>query len=212
MSDVPSVLVWIDLETSGLEPEARILEVAVTFTDINLFNLGGISEVVLQDLSWFSESNVHPKVFEMHHKNGLIEDIKQETEELLSSLIGEPYKILIEDGYPESLYLDSLSSIQRAIIADIELIRKDYPDGVNFIAAGNSVHKDKEWIAHSMPILFSKLHYRIVDVSLYKVMFPEYFEDVEKSNHRASLDVDFSIRCQALFNTLVLNSTSDIQL
>lgn len=61
--------------------------------------------------------------------------------------------------------------------------------------AGNSIHQDRKFIEREMPELNSKLHYRMLDVSAWKI----YFENAKRKkftkpeNHRALDDINGSI-------------------
>ena len=61
--------------------------------------------------------------------------------------------------------------------------------------AGNSIHQDRKFIEKEMPELNKRLHYRMLDVSAWKI----YFENalgkkfVKPENHRALDDINGSI-------------------
>ena len=61
--------------------------------------------------------------------------------------------------------------------------------------AGNSIHQDRKFIEREMPELNRRLHYRMLDVSAWKI----YFENaknkrfVKPENHRALDDINGSI-------------------
>ena len=61
--------------------------------------------------------------------------------------------------------------------------------------AGNSIHQDRKFIEREMPEFNKRLHYRMLDVSAWKI----YFENALKKkctkpeNHRALDDIDGSI-------------------
>lgn len=61
--------------------------------------------------------------------------------------------------------------------------------------AGNSIHQDRKFIEREMPKLNSKLHYRMLDVSAWKIVFGEKFKDEVKKPelHRAEDDIEGSI-------------------
>ena len=63
------------------------------------------------------------------------------------------------------------------------------------VLAGNSIHQDRKFIDLYMPKLSAFLHYRMVDVSAFKIMFKEKFGvQFEKgTNHRALDDIHASI-------------------
>lgn len=61
--------------------------------------------------------------------------------------------------------------------------------------AGNSIHQDRKFIEREMPELNKRLHYRMLDVSAWKI----YFENarnkkfIKPENHRALEDINGSI-------------------
>ena len=61
--------------------------------------------------------------------------------------------------------------------------------------AGNSIHQDRKFIENEMPELNKRLHYRMLDVSAWKI----YFENAlgkkfsKPENHRALDDINGSI-------------------
>lgn len=61
--------------------------------------------------------------------------------------------------------------------------------------AGNSIHQDRKFIEHEMPELNKRLHYRMLDVSAWKIYFEnalhKKFNKPEK--HRALDDINGSI-------------------
>lgn len=71
--NIPNRLVWVDLETTGLDPaKDLILELAIVVTDSKLNEVAYASWVVKQDVDW---TKVHPVVLEMHTANGLKDDV-----------------------------------------------------------------------------------------------------------------------------------------
>lgn len=75
----------------------------------------------------------------------------------------------------------------------LEFIEKNF--GEEVILAGNSIHQDRKFIDREMPKVSEKLHYRMLDVSAWKV----YFEGalgkkfVKPDLHRAMSDINGSI-------------------
>ena len=67
--------------------------------------------------------------------------------------------------------------------------------GETIYLAGNSIHQDRKFIEREMPELNKKLHYRMLDVSAWKI----YFENAlgkkftKPENHRALDDINGSI-------------------
>src|SRR5437868_2869475 len=70
----------------------------------------------------------------------------------------------------------------------VDLVKKHFPDPKDRpVLAGNSIMQDRLFIDKYMPDLASRLHYRMLDVSSWKIIFNHKFNYVyQKSNkHRA---------------------------
>jgi oligoribonuclease len=79
----------------------------------------------------------------------------------------------------------------------VDLVKKHFPDPKDRpVLAGNSIMQDRLFIDKYMKDLSSRLHYRMVDVSSWKVIINNKFKYVyEKSNkHRALEDIRESIQ------------------
>ncbi len=64
--------VWIDCETSGLNPETnQLLEVSIVITDSNLKELDYMTRVIKND-----KINIDEFCYNLHSKNGLLKDIE----------------------------------------------------------------------------------------------------------------------------------------
>lgn len=61
--------------------------------------------------------------------------------------------------------------------------------------AGNSIHQDRKFIEHEMPELNKRLHYRMLDVSAWKIYFENALKQkfTKPENHRALDDINGSI-------------------
>ena len=61
--------------------------------------------------------------------------------------------------------------------------------------AGNSIHQDRKFIEKEMPELNQKLHYRMLDVSAWKIYFENALHKkfTKPENHRAIDDINGSI-------------------
>ena len=76
-----------------------------------------------------------------------------------------------------------------------DLVDKHFPGEDKPVLAGNSIGQDRKFIDAYMPALASKLHYRLLDVTSWKlVMGPEFNVEYEKKDtHRALDDIQESI-------------------
>ena len=164
-----SLLVWMDLEMTGLDPERdRILEIAALITDAQLQVVAeGPNLVVHQPdelLAAMDEWNT-----QHHGESGL-------TERVRSSTVSE-------------------RDAEEAVLAF--LAEHCAPQTVPL--AGNSVHQDRRFLRRYMPTVDAFLHYRIVDVSTVKELgrrwYPEAYARRPQKNatHRALDDIQESI-------------------
>jgi oligoribonuclease len=76
----------------------------------------------------------------------------------------------------------------------IEIVARHFPDKKP-VLAGNSIAQDRLFIDRHMPRLSAKLHYRMLDVTSWKIVFVEKFglDYDKKKNHRALDDIRESI-------------------
>jgi len=164
---VPTKLLWVDLEMTGLDPQKDvILEVAAEITDFNFKTLDSY------------EARVNQKrvvVAERMQKNNWWVDFPANRDEFLHNL---------ENGKP-------IKDVEQELI---KLVNKHFGDEPA-ILAGNSIWNDRMFIEQWWPQLDLKLHYRMLDVSAWKiVMQGKYGVKYEKTNsHRAFDDIQASI-------------------
>ncbi|MNL12371.1 Oligoribonuclease [compost metagenome] len=79
----------------------------------------------------------------------------------------------------------------------VDMVKKHFPNPKDKpILAGNSIMQDRLFIDKYMPEFASRLHYRMVDVSSWKVIFNNKYNFVYKkaNNHRALDDIRESIQ------------------
>lgn len=78
-----------------------------------------------------------------------------------------------------------------------ELVRKHFPDSKNPpVIAGNTIQQDRNFINFHMKKFASMLHYRMLDVSSWKIIMLNKFnvpEYEKKGQHRAIDDIEESI-------------------
>lgn len=77
----------------------------------------------------------------------------------------------------------------------LEFIDEHCPDETKVLLAGNSIHQDRKFIDHEWPQLSEKLHYRMLDVSAWKVVFEGKYRKkfAKPETHRALADIRGSI-------------------
>jgi oligoribonuclease len=93
--------------------------------------------------------------------------------------------VAVPDGQPEVSVEDDL----------LALVDRHWKKSESPILCGNSIGTDRDFIRAWMPRLALKLHYRILDVSSYKVIFKELYGVgyAKGGNHRAVDDIRESI-------------------
>ncbi|WP_043530178.1 oligoribonuclease [Litchfieldella xinjiangensis] len=168
MSDAPAVaprqdlLVWIDLEMTGLDPQReRIIEVAtlITDSDLNTVAEGPVLAVHQPDslLEAMDEWNTRT-----HGASGLVERVRQSQ---------------VDTAQAEQQTLDFL----RAYVAP----------GTSPMC-GNSVHQDRRFLEREMPQLLEFFHYRNLDVSSVKELAkrwnPAALKGFQKRNVHLAMD------------------------
>ena len=164
---IPTKLLWVDLEMTGLDAEKDvILEVAAEVTDFNFKTLASYEGRVRQDKN---------TVVERMQKNIWWADYPENRDEFVQKL---------EQG-------KSLGEVEQDLIALVEAQFGREPA----VLAGNSIHNDRLFIKQWWPALDLKLHYRMLDVSAWKVfMQGRYSVNFEKKEvHRAFDDIQASI-------------------
>jgi oligoribonuclease len=174
MTEKRTVLTWVDLETTGLRPPSdhRILEFAVVFTDLELDELASVQGVIPQSVETIRDL-ADDYVIDMHTSNGLLAEIEAASS---TDYVGEL-------GLAEAKILGAMTAIGG--------------DNTIFVIGGSTVGFDKSYLEVHMPALFDALHYRQLDVSTYKVGFPEIFGTETNAAHRAMADIRQSIEQQA---------------
>ena len=138
MAQDPSYLIWIDMEMSGLSPDAdRILEVAIVVTDSQLVTVAEAPvKIVYQPDEVLDRMDSWNK--STHRKTGLIDKVKaagQSEAEVEAELIAFLAQYLPENTSP---------------------------------MCGNSICQDRRFLARHMPRLEVFFHYRNLDVSTLK--------------------------------------------
>lgn len=160
-------LLWVDLEMTGLDSdEDVILEVAAEVTDFEFKTLASYEAMVKQP---------RETVVERMQKNTWWTDFPANRDEFVSKL---------EQG-------KSSEQVQKELI---ELVKQHFGDEPA-VLAGNSIYNDRKFIVKAWPELNLLLHYRMLDVSAWKVLMQaKYGVTFEKKEiHRAFDDIQASI-------------------
>src|SRR5882672_5675546 len=168
MAADPNNLAWIDMEMSGLQPEAdRVLEIALLVTDAQLALIaeGPVlvvhqPDAVLEAMDSWNRS--------VHKKSGLIERVRAST---------------LTEAQAENAALAFLAPLVPAAASPM---------------CGNSICQDRRFLARWLPRLEAHFHYRNLDVSTLKELVkrwkPEALKGfIKEGKHEAMADILESI-------------------
>lgn len=162
-------LFWLDMEMTGLDVAKEvIIEVACIVTDMNFRELESFETVVKQPQSYLD--NMDGWNTEHHGKSGLTAKV--------------PFGM-----DPEMVETKLIDIINRHFpLSKTDLKKRP-------IIAGNSIMQDRLFIDKYFKNLSSRLHYRMVDVSSWKVVMNNKFnvEYKKQNSHRALDDIRESI-------------------
>ncbi|HCR55649.1 TPA: oligoribonuclease [Candidatus Saccharibacteria bacterium] len=160
-------LLWVDLEMTGLDPvQDRILEVAAIATDWDFNEIARYEAV----------KKVGPNLMK-------------------ERMVGE--------------FWDTYSTVRDALMAQnengkngrtvenelLEFIDEHFDSEKPVLLAGNSIHQDRKFIENEWGRLNARLHYRMLDVSAWKVLFEGKYKKkfAKPEAHRAMEDIQGSI-------------------
>ncbi len=164
---LPTRLIWVDLEMTGLVPEKDvILEVAAIVTDFDFTVLETYEARVSQD-----RATVETRM----DANPWWKDYKGNRKQFVRKL---------DEG-------KSLADVEQDLVA---IMAKHFPNE-RAILAGNSIYNDRLFIKQWMPVFEGLLHYRMLDVSSFKILMQgKYAQEFKKQAlHRALDDIQASI-------------------
>jgi len=164
------VLVWMDLEMTGLEPETDVIvEIATLITDDDLNIIAEGPDLVIHQSDEVL-ARMNQIVVDMHTKSGLLEAIKSST-----------------------------ITLEEAGAATLEFIRQHIPEARTIPLCGNSIGTDRRFLAKYLPEIENYLHYRSVDVSTIKELARRWYPKLgsdrpnKGGTHRALDDIRASV-------------------
>ncbi len=160
-------ILWMDLEMTGLDPtDDRILEVAAIATDWD-FNEIAVYEAV---------KKVGPNLM----KSRMVGEFWEKYAEVRTTLMAQN-----ESGKNGRTVENEL----------LEFIEEHFDTDKPVLLAGNSIHQDRKFIENEWTRLNKKLHYRMLDVSAWKVVFEGKYKKkfAKPEAHRALEDIRGSI-------------------
>lgn len=160
-------LLWVDLEMTGLDPvDDSILEVAAIATDWDFKEYATLEAVV--------------KIDEAHMKQRMVGEF------------WDKYDVVRQNLQSQNASGALAHEVEQQLI---EFIDQNFEPTDKVILAGNSIHQDRKFIENEWPELNQRLHYRMLDVSAWKLVFEgRYRKKFSKPEaHRALSDIRGSI-------------------
>ncbi len=164
-----ATILWLDLEMTGLDADNDlILEVAAIATDWE-FNENAVYEGII--------SNEDMTLKERLAANSIFWDANPEARQALLK---------------QNQHGKELSEVEDELL---KFIDAHFDEEKPVILAGNSIHMDRRFIVTQWPRLDARLHYRMLDVSAWKVVFEGRFKKkfAKPEEHRALGDIRGSI-------------------
>jgi oligoribonuclease len=164
---VPTKLLWMDLEYTDFDyPNALVLEVSVEITDFEFNTLASYDARIKNDAD---------KLVKRFKVNTFWQEYPANRDDFIKHN---------DQGKPSK-------QVEQELVALVDEHFGTEPA----ILAGNSIHSDRAIIKAHWPALDLKLHYRMLDVSSFKVLmqgkFGEFYD--KKDVHRAYDDIQASI-------------------
>lgn len=165
----PNRILWLDLEMTGLSTtDDLILEVAAIVTDWDFNEIAVYQGIINNKVSLLKIRLAANSSFWDINPGSRDELLKQN-----------------QDG-------KILHEIEDELLSFID---KYFQTGVPILLGGNSIHIDRGFIIKNWPRFNTRLHYRMLDVSAWKVVFDGKFKKkfAKPDAHRALDDIRGSI-------------------
>ena len=147
-----AVLVWLDLEMTGLDHRRhRIVEIATVITDDSLEVVATGPSLVI-GASQADLDAMDAEVRKMHEATGLLDEIAAS-------------KVTVADAQERTL----------------SFITEHVPEPGTVPLCGNSIGTDRRFLDQYMPALEQHLHYRVIDVSTIKELLKRWQPEVAQA-------------------------------
>ena len=182
-----NVLVWMDLEMTGLDHMSDVIvEIATIITDDDLNIVAEGPDLVIHQSDEVL-SNMNEVVTKMHTDSGLLEQISSST-----------------------------LTLQEAGQQTLEFIKEHCPEAGTVPLCGNSIGTDRRFLARYLPEIENYLHYRSVDVSSIKELVRRWYPEAnarrpwKPNSHRALDDIKESVAELQHYQQVVFRSPEEV--
>ncbi|MDQ4133501.1 MAG: oligoribonuclease [Actinomycetota bacterium] len=179
------MLVWMDLEMTGLDPSRHVIvEMATLITDDDLSTVGEGPDLVIHQPPE-ALAAMDDVVKEMHGRSGLLDAVEAST-----------------------------VSLAEAAQQTLDFIKSHVSEPGTVPLCGNSIDTDRRFLVAHVPDVDRYLHYRSIDVSSIKELcrrwYPEAFAGAPKKQgaHRALDDIRESIVELSYYRDTIFRPTS----
>ena len=163
----PKRILWMDLEMTGLDPvKDRIMEVACIVTDWDFNEIASYAAV----------KRVGSRLMKKRMVGAFWDEFPEVRDELIA----------------QNLTGMNGRTVENELLAFID---EHFSGEAKVLLAGNSIHQDRRFIANEWTRLDERLHYRMLDVSAWKVVFEGKYKKkfAKPEAHRALDDIRGSI-------------------
>ena len=147
----PKRILWMDLEMTGLDPvKDRIMEVACIVTDWDFNEIASYAAV----------KRVGSRLMKKRMVGAFWDEFPEVRDELIA----------------QNLTGMNGRTVENELLAFID---EHFSGEAKVLLAGNSIHQDRRFIANEWTRLDERLHYRMLDVSAWKVVFEGKYKKKE---------------------------------
>lgn len=182
------MLVWMDLEMTGLDQTTDVIvEIATLVTDDELNIIAeGPDLVIFQPESELAKMDA--VVTNMHTQSGLLTQIRNST-----------------------------ITLEEAGAATLAFIKEHVPQPRSVPLCGNTIGMDRRFLAAYLPEIENYLHYRSIDVSTIKELSRRWYPEAlnaapsKATAHRAMDDIRESVAELAYWRANVFKSTGAVE-